>query len=196
MPSPATRDMTTRWGHLRHNPCPMLPFTPIKHCALGQIYVGMMILVYPVGIPVLFAYLLLIRRDNINPPPVDDEAGESTVGVRAPPLPSSRGHHRALSDLTEIDTSTTSYIINMDEIRPVGCQGTAVGYNETLKRLDSIGGDISSRGDSVFSMHMPTALAHRKKVKTRSFHLDEDGGIGVEETGDDVDRHRMIEPWD
>lgn len=36
-----------------------------------------MILVYPVGIPVMFAYLLLVRRDKINPPDV-------TGAVRVP----------------------------------------------------------------------------------------------------------------
>lgn len=188
MPSPATRDMTPR-SHsdgvfYAANPVPCSHSHP-QNMLRCQVYAGAMILVYPVGIPVLFAYLLIMRRDKINPP-VAVEAGKPTLGVRAPPLSSSQDHHRALSEITEMDISTTSHIIYEDEVATVGRVGTAVEYTETSKRLGSSSGDGSSRGDSVCSiagtqrmldcMHTPTAIAHRKEVKTRGFHMDDEEG--------------------
>lgn len=147
-----------------------------------------MILLYPVGIPTLFIYLLLTHRDKINPS-VADEAGTPTLGVRARSLPSNRAHSRVRSGFF-LDKSvearlTTSHSIYEDEIAPVGRVGTVLGGKETSKRLSSSGGNGSCHGDNVCSVdgaqnvldftNTPTTNAHREEVKTQSFETDGEG---------------------
>lgn len=155
----------------------MIPFTPhflvtpshshLQTIALGQIYAGVMILLYPVGIPMLFTYLLAMHHDKINPS-VANGASTPTLGVvNAQCFPSRRSYSRdrsSSSSGTEA-TLTTSHRIYEDKVPPVRRMGTALGGRETSSHGDDVR-SVEGTQDVLDSANMPTANAHREEVNT------------------------------
>ena len=113
-----------------------------------------MILVYPIGIPLVFAFLLLKHRDKINPPAAAD-IGPTLRETRTWTLSSRRGHVRTPGELRETDASLSRTSITSRSIcRDQGASGRAVPKaqaqmepQEVKTRDDDGGGDGGDGSD-------------------------------------------------
>lgn len=81
--------------------------TSLRPMSLPQVYAMLMILVYPVGIPVMFMYLLLKRRDKINPPMLSPETNATICFTYASDSPPPRPKLRRASSSRSMSMAKT-----------------------------------------------------------------------------------------
>ena len=91
-------------GLSSHEPFPRShssPKTTTAHTHI-QVYAGVMILVYPIGIPLIFTFLLLKHRNKINPPIAAEVARRES---RARAFAERQGHVNNPGDFFDVDDS-------------------------------------------------------------------------------------------
>lgn len=132
-------------------PIPMAPLPPFLHNYPNfQVYAALMVLVYPIGIPVTFAYLLLKRKDKINPP--IESAVASAAAADPPVAPCKASTKMSSTSSRSIEQTWSSTSVADGGSKPTVVMMGAPGRCESAKvrqgRSSTDGVDSYRRGEA------------------------------------------------